>query len=940
MLNALEIAESNTYPIRKIGQKLGVGWTKQLQTGGNFFTLDQSALNGSDVLGYDADRPFNPAHAYQLTDVSAYVKHAHLERGVEFPYAVQSAVADFQLVNHNRQYSGTPYVYPSRPLRWWGGLASQHTELSFGGNAYQKTYSGEQMLPKRGLATPSNDSAFWSALNVVFTPGEDGWGNFAFNPNQTYQNLFIKKGMVAFGSQATFIFEIKNAQVLDSPWTVTVSQYYRTDQPFDGAPVAIAGSGDVNAAYNSNSGSVYFSLDNTGATGAAVFVANIRSSYTANDVRAYLSGSGIGAGCSADIRLTILDGNHISDWQDYIGENWQPYTGGIPAPNPDYPQEIQTATGTQTVGLPNGDTMTLMLDALSLAKVGTYQDRIFKNVAGSPYHTSSVAEGAWAVRKETGTIATANTYFSNAECSNIAYVRTLKATDSVNYGTYSSSYPVICTLASPVRSGVVDIATNIGTIRSDASTTNYWIGLPKATTSAEATALLSGGSIRYILATPTTTAITDATLLSQLDAIYNAIVPTAAQATATATTDNMPVSITLSNTSSTTPTLMPLFEGFTSGTTYTGKYEEQADITAMDLLATICDQDLPNMFMATDLRTDQIIRSILVDELGVEDYLLDLDEGDVVIPFVWYEAGKDVGNALKDVVQAENGRLWVDENGIIRFAKQGLNELTTPAVATFDSSNIITAKTAGADRIVNECHIECDIREVQPRQLIYAEENESGYQQTADNDSYRIAKNTTSTFWVQLEDPATAVDTPLIRTARSDVASYFVAVKVSDGVATSSGLAIDEFTTFGDRVMLKIANTNNFALSIREIKLWGTPARVVQTVDFRAKDKESIENYGRKLLEITENPLWGSAENVRDYARKMVQLGASYDQALTLEVRSNLLLQVGDVVEVILPGWSEAKRFAVESISLGIDSPTNCAIKQTLSLVATADEEE
>ncbi|MBQ8984323.1 phage tail family protein [Candidatus Saccharibacteria bacterium] len=40
--------------------------------------------------------------------------------------------------------------------------------------------------------------------------------------------------------------------------------------------------------------------------------------------------------------------------QGSTATSYEPYTGGIPAPNPDYPQEVQTATGRQVVTISNG----------------------------------------------------------------------------------------------------------------------------------------------------------------------------------------------------------------------------------------------------------------------------------------------------------------------------------------------------------------------------------------------------------------------------------------------------------------------------------------------------------------------------------------------------------------------------------------------------------
>lgn len=62
--------------------------------------------------------------------------------------------------------------------------------------------------------------------------------------------------------------------------------------------------------------------------------------------------------------------------------SYEPYTGGIPAPNPDYPQTVQVATGEQTVTIGNGSssqTFAVDLGSLELCKLGDYQDYIYKS---------------------------------------------------------------------------------------------------------------------------------------------------------------------------------------------------------------------------------------------------------------------------------------------------------------------------------------------------------------------------------------------------------------------------------------------------------------------------------------------------------------------------------------------------------------------------------
>lgn len=72
------------------------------------------------------------------------------------------------------------------------------------------------------------------------------------------------------------------------------------------------------------------------------------------------------------------------DWSDIqleVGSSatsFEPYVGGQPSPNPDYPQQIQTVTGEQTVSI-NGTDYPISLGSIELCKLGTYQDYIWKD---------------------------------------------------------------------------------------------------------------------------------------------------------------------------------------------------------------------------------------------------------------------------------------------------------------------------------------------------------------------------------------------------------------------------------------------------------------------------------------------------------------------------------------------------------------------------------
>ena len=82
----------------------------------------------------------------------------------------------------------------------------------------------------------------------------------------------------------------------------------------------------------------------------------------------------------------------VGDYVDYTDAqlelsasptSYEPYTGEQPSPSPDFPQEIQTVTGEQTVtvddGGSNSQTYTIDLGSIELCKIGDYQDYIYKS---------------------------------------------------------------------------------------------------------------------------------------------------------------------------------------------------------------------------------------------------------------------------------------------------------------------------------------------------------------------------------------------------------------------------------------------------------------------------------------------------------------------------------------------------------------------------------
>lgn len=148
---------------------------------------------------------------------------------------------------------------------------------------------------------------------------------------------------------------------------------------------------------------------------------------------------------------------------------------------------------------------------IELAKIGTYKDRIYKD------------DDKWYIEKQVGKVVLESSdvgiYGSYAH---IDYASLTKPADSFMYGNYDS--PVGKTISScaipSTLSGSFDQATYVGKLLSQPALNRFWIGFAKGTVLTDMKNTLDGQTVYYALATPTSTEITDATLLEQLEHIY------------------------------------------------------------------------------------------------------------------------------------------------------------------------------------------------------------------------------------------------------------------------------------------------------------------------------------------------------------------------------------------------------------------------------------
>ena len=193
--------------------------------------------------------------------------------------------------------------------------------------------------------------------------------------------------------------------------------------------------------------------------------------------------------------------------------SYEPYTGGIPSPNPSYPSEVEVVTGNVEVTISNNDnseskTLPVSLGNIELCKLGDYQDYLYKN------------NGNWYVHKNIIKI-DLSTITSYIHTSGWRNPTSFVADNIFNHG--YSGYTTVASLFcnrliadTPARiTGSVINAIGLG------RNSSMYISVEGITTSnALITYFSQNPTYLYApLVTPTDTEITDTTLISQLEEI-------------------------------------------------------------------------------------------------------------------------------------------------------------------------------------------------------------------------------------------------------------------------------------------------------------------------------------------------------------------------------------------------------------------------------------
>ncbi len=329
---------------------------------------------------------------------------------------------------------------------------------------------------------------------------------------------------------------------------------------------------------------------------------------------------------------------------------------------------------------------------------------------------------------------------------------------------------------------------------------------------------------------------------------------------------------------------IPQFVGLTEKTPIVDDSSRTVSFHGLDFLSQMYTFPLVETLAMKDVRTDEVLANIF-QQFGLEPSQYNLDRARNEIRFVFFDKGAIAGDVFRQLMEAEMGNLWLDEQGIIRFTRRF--KIVQSSSYDFNESNTINIKTTGDEKIINKIKILTDLREVQDYQIVYTKVVTS-------SDLFVVKAGETNTFSADLQDPCVTIVEP-IRGINAGV-SWFIA-NLPNGTEVTSGVSILNVELRTNSYIIVFSNSNFYDINISSLELWGQPAKIIDKIEYTEIEQSSIDKYDEHILEIN-NPFVQSIDQCDSIAIGVLDQFSDYAGEIEIEVKGNPALQLDDIISV------------------------------------------
>lgn len=324
---------------------------------------------------------------------------------------------------------------------------------------------------------------------------------------------------------------------------------------------------------------------------------------------------------------------------------------------------------------------------------------------------------------------------------------------------------------------------------------------------------------------------------------------------------------------------IPQFVGLTEKIPQVDRKALTASLHAQDFLSYMFTKKLDRTEMYVNVRVDEILAN-LFELFGVLPDQMNLEIAQTTVPFAFFEKDQNLGNAVADLMRAEMGSLYMDETGILVF-KNRLRQ-SGDSVMLFNEQNVIDYTNSDEQAIINKVTVKAEVREIQPREVVFDL-----------SEAIQINPGQTVSKFFSFQDPIFEVD---------DI-EFYTANSAADGSGTdlTSDVTIVDQTLFSTSILVEIENTGATTLFLTDLLVYGEPAKVVRTIEVTESNQDSIDQFEEQTYTI-ESKYIQDEDTARSIALSILRRFKDYGNTITMDVKSNPALQIGDKITVQLDG--------------------------------------
>lgn len=331
------------------------------------------------------------------------------------------------------------------------------------------------------------------------------------------------------------------------------------------------------------------------------------------------------------------------------------------------------------------------------------------------------------------------------------------------------------------------------------------------------------------------------------------------------------------------------FVGLTERMPVVDRATRVASFHAIDFLSLMFTMPTNQTIAMQDVKTHEVLAELFT-QFGLDPDQYNLTFSSNRIPFLFYNKGTQAIEIFKQLMEAEMGNLWLDEQGILQLKPR---IVAGEAVSYYlDESNLIDIHTSSDESIINKVIIHADIRDVQPYQTIYTRSE-------SDSELLVIQANSTYTFEADLDDPALSAEVPV--QGFTSAVSWFTTT-LPNGTEITSGVSVISSELRTNSFVLTFENTNSFDVNVNQMEIWGQPAKVIDRIQYTEINQDSIDKYEEHVLEIDNNFIQ-SIEQCETLANFILADFAEHSAYIEADVKGHPALQLGDVISVDMTGY-------------------------------------